>query len=131
MKTLDRPGFRWGLVAGWVAVNFYLSNQPGVPLPKVPGADKVAHLIEYGILAFLLARAIFPYLRRHSAAVRWVVVVVACSTYAITDEMHQAFVPCRSCDPLDVLADAAGALLVALLLFPARRRPWARRLGVD
>ena len=32
--------------------------------------------------------------------------------YGVTDEIHQAFVPTRSADPWDLLADAAGATMV-------------------
>jgi VanZ family protein len=42
--------------------------------------------------------------------------------YGVSDEFHQHFVPGRSVDPLDVLADATGALLVvAFLAWRARR----------
>jgi VanZ family protein len=118
-------------VAAWVAVNVYLSDQSCVPLPPVAGIDKSLHLIEYAVLAFLLARALFPSLRRHPAFRRWAFVVLSCSLYGIFDEAHQAFVPNRSCDPLDVVADAAGAVLVAIVLLALRRRPWVGRAGVD
>ncbi len=37
------------------------------------------------------------------------------SLYGASDELHQAFVPTRSCDPRDWLADTLGAGLGALL----------------
>jgi VanZ family protein len=43
----------------------------------------------------------------------------------LTDELHQSFVPGRSADPLDVLADCAGALLgIALWHGAGRWRRW-------
>jgi VanZ family protein len=49
--------------------------------------------------------------------------VAAGSLYGVSDEIHQAFVPGRSSDVLDWMADTAGTL-VALYLF---RRLRARR----
>ena len=131
MTTLDRPVARWGIVACWMAINIWLSDQPHVPMPHFQDADKVLHTIEYGIFAFLLARAAFPRLRRIPAARRWAWVVLACLLWGVGDEMHQAFVPGRSCDPWDAASDTAGGLLVALAVYPFRRHRWAKRLGVD
>ena len=36
--------------------------------------------------------------------------------YAVTDEIHQAFVPGRACAPMDVLIDSAGAATGAALM---------------
>ena len=43
--------------------------------------------------------------------------VVLCMLYAITDEIHQYFVPGRSCELRDVLIDTAGALLGVLIVY--------------
>lgn len=45
-----------------------------------------------------------------------------CVLYACSDEMHQFFVPGRSCELRDVLIDSAGALVGVLLVFLTRRR---------
>lgn len=37
-------------------------------------------------------------------------VFIIVSLYGLSDEIHQAFVPNRSCDALDLMADMAGAL---------------------
>lgn len=44
-----------------------------------------------------------------------------CVLYACFDEMHQFFVPGRSCELRDVLIDSVGALIGALLVFLTRR----------
>jgi VanZ family protein len=49
--------------------------------------------------------------------VAWTVTVL----YAISDEVHQTFVPGRSGRALDVLIDACGALLVGVVLWTVRR----------
>jgi hypothetical protein len=71
--------------------------------------DKLVHLVEYGILGILFHRA-FRYAggakAAHSAV--WLAILAA-STYGLTDELHQAFVPLRVADPLDLIADTLGA----------------------
>ena len=53
--------------------------------------------------------------------------------YAVTDELHQTFVPGRNGSPVDVAIDAVGALLAAGLIrrgqsrARAAVRPGARR----
>ena len=48
------------------------------------------------------------------------IVVIVCLLYAISDELHQAWVPGRSCDPLDALADTLGAVTAAGTVEAAR-----------
>ena len=51
--------------------------------------------------------------------------MVALAVFALTDELHQAWVPGREPEVLDLLADAIGILLGALL---ARGR-WLQSLA--
>lgn len=101
---------------------FFLSNQSGdtLQLPSFFGADKVAHMIAYGALAF--SALWFLYERALENPRRTVLVcVLFCVFYGISDEYHQSFIPLRSVSIFDLLADAMGALLVTSfwLLFPA------------
>ncbi len=111
MNRRDRLASRWGMAAGWSLVIFLLSARSSVPLPGIAGIDKFAHAGEYGILGFLVARLTVPILRGMTRPWRLVVAVVWCLVYAVSDEAHQAFVPGRSCDPLDAVADTVGAAL--------------------
>ena len=132
MKALNRPGARWAAFVSWAALIFVLSSQSHLPAPPAPGFDKWEHAGAYGMLAFLLARAWFPHLRRHRPHIRWSLVVLAVFAYGISDEMHQAFVPYRSCDPWDALADLIGGILCAIMfgrLLRSRRR--LRQLGLE
>ena len=74
--------------------------------------DKVAHAIEYGALAILCYRAFRhgsgPWAARHA----FMLAVLASTVYGMTDEWHQYFVPLRSADGMDLLADTAGAVSV-------------------
>jgi VanZ family protein len=52
--------------------------------------------------------------------------------YGVTDEIHQLWVPGRSSDLLDALADATGALLFIFMFHLMQRiRSRSGRAGVD
>lgn len=110
----------------WAALIFYLSSRSSVPLPGVEGADKVAHFGAYLVLGFFLAFGNARGPRLPSVApllLGWL--------YGAADEIHQYFVPGRSVDIRDWVADAlgvtAGLLLHSLLhhtfVHRYRRRP--------
>ena len=82
---------------------------------------KAAHVTEYGILAFLLARA----LHRGTGAFGWRkggIALAIAAGYAALDEYHQSFVASRTGSPRDVLIDASGAALGILVYRWATRR---------
>jgi VanZ family protein len=105
---------RWGPVVAWAAVIFVFSSIPSLGT-GLGGWDlvlrKLAHATEFAILAALLVRAL--------GSPRWAVVIAV--GYAISDEIHQSFVPGRHGAPLDVVIDSVGVAVGALL---AARR-WA------
>jgi VanZ family protein len=100
-----RPYF-W-LLAGWVALTLTLTSIPNPTLPiDVPQADKLAHLGFYGVIGCLFAL----WRResgdsRHRAILRSALFVAFLGAF---DEAHQQFIPGRSMDLLDWVADAAG-----------------------
>jgi hypothetical protein len=89
---------------------------------------KGAHVTEYAVLALLIWRA----RRRPYPAVAhpwswrdagWAFGLAA--AYAMTDELHQSFVPSRTGSVWDVLLDAGGAAAVLLVLWGLGRwRKW-------
>ena len=93
---------------------FVLSHQPAknLPLPALPGIDKLAHMAIYGLLAATLIRAFSQRMRQFRPGRVVTIVVLWCLVYGISDEFHQSFIPTRSVSGLDVLADTVGALLV-------------------
>ena len=108
----SRAVTHWLPVLLWATLIFALSSIPS--LSSGLGAwdtvlRKCAHVAEYVVLAYLLARA----LGRETPA------FVAGVLYAISDEVHQSFVRGRHAAPIDVAIDAAG-LLLGLLLWRGR-----------
>lgn len=73
---------------------------------------KTGHLTEYAVLSALLLRARMgsnPALQRGLPHATAFAVLVA-AAFAITDELHQSFVPGREGSPLDVMIDVVGAI---------------------
>ncbi len=95
---------------------------------------KTAHVIEYGILAVLLYRA----LKATGAGERkaGLLAIVIVFFYGITDEFHQSFTPGREPRIRDVLIDTAGAGLFIYAVWnwlpkaPEKIKIWARNLEV-
>jgi VanZ family protein len=119
-----RQVWRWLSVALWMAVIFYVSAQPDLPRHPTGTLDvilkKAGHFVEYGILAGLLCWAWAPD-DRASKKNAIVGAFAVAALYAVSDEIHQWFVPGRTSRPLDVafdLAGAATALLILRRLFP-------------
>jgi len=111
--ALQRRVSLWAPVVLWAAVIFALSSVPGLGT-DLGGWDtvlrKCAHAAEYAILALLLYRALGRELPAFMIGL----------AYAVSDEIHQAFVRGRHASPFDVSMDAAG-LALGLLLVHANR----------
>lgn len=112
-----RRWFRaWGPALLWATFVFVMSSVPGPKLPplEVPNLDKIVHAAVYGVLGMLCWRGVR--LTRDLGPLRAMFVATGIATlYGISDEFHQAFTPNRAPDWNDVLADAAGSFLGALV----------------
>jgi len=104
----------------WMGVIFVASSRSHLPFYVNKTVDfatkKAGHVTEYGVLAFLLWRAI-------SKEREWLALpslggaFVLSLLYAISDEFHQTFVLGRSGRLTDVGFDALGALLALGLVW--------------
>lgn len=124
-------GRRVGLYGWWAAVIVYAgflfilsSLSLPLPLPFAPGVglDKVTHLGAYGLLSYLLFRAL--HVTFHRAAI-WRIATAAAvlaTLYGASDEVHQLYVPNRQAEILDLVADGIGAFLTAGIC-------WVKRNG--
>ena len=85
---------------------------------------KSAHACEYAALSVLF----FVNYKKKSRKIKQIVGMSALSTalYAVTDEIHQLFVPGRSGQITDVILDSCGgligAVLSAIILYLIRKR---------
>lgn len=105
----------------WAILIFYLSNQPSIDAPMLfPGQDKLFHLVVFGILGFLVMGTLQTSQNGYRQQQLWLV-ALAVMLYGISDEFHQYFVPGRSVDVYDVLADALGGLLGAWTMYQLSR----------
>ncbi len=106
----------------WALLIFILSSQSRLKPPDLgfTAADKVAHIIEYGIFGWLLLRSFSRlFLTNHKI---FSVVFIAGTLYASSDEIHQLFVPGRLGTIGDFLADTVGILLSIIIYFMIHRR---------
>ena len=144
MKDKTKQYLAWSVVAVWMAVIFLLSAQTERQSGSLSGSivrwfvallyrgfdtfsmerqneilevwhlliRKGAHFTEYAILSMLIANAL-----RLRGNLRWYLPVMISGLYAVTDEIHQYFVPGRACRLLDMGIDTCGALFgVAMFL---------------
>lgn len=69
---------------------------------------KTAHFSEYAVLGILSANALRTY--NLSTTAKRLFPCAICLVYAVSDEIHQYFVPDRACRALDVLIDTSGGV---------------------
>ena len=122
--TVWRRVWLWAPLVVYMTAIYHFSSESD-PLPYLTQHvwDKLLHTIEYVGLSILVFRALHGEgLKRWWAAVLTVLLV---STYAASDEWHQAFVPMRSSDVqdwmTDMLAGAIGAAGSMLFTRPSKR----------
>ena len=116
----SRALWAWGPALLWAALIFRLSAIPGDALPSLPlgwwNADKFVHGVVYAVLGALCWRgARGTFARDRGRGQQVLAAVVFATLFGISDELHQAFTPMRSPDPFDVIADAVGGLVGAIV----------------
>jgi VanZ family protein len=129
---VNRRHLLWLLPAlAYAGLIFYLSHQSN-PIPWMPNAwwtwDKLLHAVEYAGLAALLVLGL-THLGTMGLRRAALLAVLLAAAYGATDELHQAFIPNRSCDLLDWLADVIGACIGGVLAVPFLRR-WGVRASI-
>lgn len=105
----------WGPVVAYMALIFALSAMSSPPSPG-PINDKVLHFGFYGGLAAVTLRATaggrLAGLTGPAMAAAWAIATL----YGVSDEFHQRFVPYRSSDLADLVADSLGAAVAVGVL---------------
>lgn len=126
-RAMARRWLPWLAVMAVMAFIFLASSQSGLRVSEDAAVDKpfriTGHLLAFGSLAGLLLVSLSwgrPPVLRDAALALGITVL-----YALSDELHQSFVPDRTGRPDDVFIDALGALIgivVAWLMLRARGR---------
>jgi VanZ family protein len=115
----------WLPVLVWAGLIFAFSAQASLTFLPDQALDfgKLGHMAIFGVLALLLWWALAGSTRLRRP---WAWALALAVLYAVTDEIHQAFVPGRNASVLDVGIDAAGAL-VAVAIVGFLRGRWLDR----
>ena len=83
----------------WLLVIFLISFQSHISGDKIGSAlessDKIVHFIIFGLLGWLLARAVFKKKNRFLQQNYFWMVLIFVAIFAIIDEIHQFFIPGR------------------------------------
>ncbi len=104
------------IYAGFI---YYLSSLPS-PLEQIIPEKAliyfdfqrfIYHIIEYGFLSFLLYRAL-----KITSKNSQILAILITILYAITDELHQYFVPGRISSVFDVAFDSFGAVAMQSII---------------
>lgn len=98
------------LIIHWVTI-FILTSLPSDRLPSVEVSDKINHFLAFFVLGFFLNLTLkyqtkFPELKKNIL----LITIIIAAGYGLLDELHQLFVPGRSAEVLDCLADFIGAV---------------------
>lgn len=129
--------FSWGPAFVWMAAIFYASSVntwtviPGPP--QVQAVRKLAHVFEYALLALLIGRGLLGTwtagggsLTRALMLRMWRLGAFLSALYAVTDEIHQGFVPKREFRWEDIAIDSLSAI-AALGIWYIIYVEWNRR----
>jgi VanZ family protein len=104
------------LVIYWLIL-FILTTLPGNEAISIGVNDKIEHFGAYGLLSGILYLNLFfqkkfTLLNKFPATFT----LLVASIYGMVDELHQIFVPGRTADVRDWLADFIGSLLAVLIV---------------
>lgn len=111
----------------YAALIVVVSSIERLAAPDIPwlSTDKLAHVLEYALFAFLFYRSFSHLKLLQKGALPTLSALLFLVLFAVSDELHQKYVEGRSAEALDVVADVLGGSLVILLMY---RRKVKRRL---
>lgn len=130
----------WLLVLCWMGTIFYFSSRQRVQISDVYSINfvffKTLHVLEYALLFLFSYRAVKISFRQTPVRFWGIYGYVVTIIYAMTDELHQMFVPTREGRLRDVIIDAVGGLIAWYLIrrilpkAPKKLRSVARNWGI-
>lgn len=97
----------------YLVLIFLISSMPAPPRPPGPPgfSSYLVHVLEFLILGILLHYSAYSLTDRFKSHEIYVLVLLFGIMYALTDEIHQFFVPGRVCSILDFVADSIGIVI--------------------
>ncbi|WP_207512155.1 VanZ family protein [Longitalea luteola] len=112
----------WKLVPfAWTALTIFLLCLPGSAIPSAgvlstEGIDKVVHAILFGGIVLLWAFNL--YFRRDQKS-KWQQIIVLLTLFSVglgigLEFLQRDYIPNRSFDGIDIIADSAGAVIAAV-----------------
>lgn len=98
---------------------FFISHQPYVVVPDIGIRieDKILHFIAYLIFGLSIVYSICGLKRNINKKRLFVILIVTGAVYALSDELHQLYVPGRDADVYDFLADVLG-IIASYYVYP-------------
>jgi VanZ family protein len=96
-----------------------VSSIPNLKPPRIINLqfDKVAHFVEYALLAFLVFRSAINLGQKVSRNGAFWISAVFVAVFALFDELYQKTIAGRNSSAADLMVDLAGAALVLILLW--------------
>jgi len=111
-----------GLALIWSLITQVLLSLPGSVFPSkgvfsIPHLDKIAHIGLFGGLVFFWS--LFFYFRKHVPAIKpatiWIIISMTIAYGIIMEFVQKNFIPNRSFDLGDIIADVAGSVIGYIL----------------
>lgn len=97
---------------------FYVSSLEDIELPldEISINDLMFHFMAYFVFGLSLLMAAYPWQHKRPYPVSTLVVLILIGVaYAASDELHQFYVPGRTCAFSDLLADSLGVVTSILI----------------
>lgn len=101
---------RWTLVAAWTAAVYLL--------PSVSAPSAIAHFVEFAVLSFLLANALWQHMELFTSCV--IAVLITC-LLGIGDAVVSLMIPNHLFGLSDWIVGSLGALMGGIVAHPALR----------
>jgi len=106
-------------ILAWAGLIFYLSGQSVLAGLDISVLDflfkKSAHMFVYAVLFYLSYRS--ETITSSHRKNKWLLPIVVCFLYALSDEFHQSFTPGRYASFRDIGFDSLGVLIAFLRIY--------------
>jgi len=87
-----------------------IERKPTTGITPPIASNEVLHICEYGLFSMLLMFGFYPKIKYYD-------LILISFLYAISDEVHQYFVPTRYFDIIDIFYDCVGIVLGVIMFF--------------